>query len=98
MIKELNANLFVVLPQREQVIEVVERYDGYPLGKRKMDIGYVTYKSYDLAPHKRSVLTGRMVPERPLEKLSKQEIINELLEHIYGDNARRVRYIVINAA
>lgn len=98
MIKELNANLFVVIPQREQVIEVVERYDGFPLGKRKMNIGYVSYKSYDLAPRKRSVLTGRMVPERPLEKLTKQEIIDELMEHIYGESAKRVKYIVIRAA
>ena len=98
MIKELKANMFVVIPQREQVIEVTERYDGYPLGKRKMNIGYVSYKSHDLAPKKRSVLTGRMVPEKPLEKLTKQEIIDELMDHIYGDNADQVKYIVIKVA
>ena len=77
MIKELNANLFVVLPQREQVIEVVERYDGYPLGKRKMDMirlpatdagGKKTHENKE----KRHKIPEQVIHDQRREKTEKQ--------------------------
>ncbi len=98
MIKELNGNLFVIIPQRGQVIEVVEHYDGYPIGKRRAsNLSYISYNSHNLSESRRAGWSGKMIPDRPLEKMSKAEIASELMRHIYGESARGVKYLMICA-
>ena len=97
MTKELTGSFYVVIPQREQVLEVVEHYDGYPIGKRLINLSYVSYKSCNIGNKRVGAIMGKMIPERPLEKMTRKETINELMEHIYGANAKKVPFITICA-
>ncbi len=98
MIRELNGSFYLVLPQRQQVIEIVEHYDGFPIGKRIIsNLSYVSYQSFNLNESRRAGFSGKMIPGRPLEKMTKLEIANELMEHIYGENAYKVKYVAICA-
>lgn len=97
MTRELTATFYVIIPQREQVLEVVEHYDGYPIGKRLINLSYVSYKSNNIGNKRSAAIIGKMIPERPLEKMTRKETIKELMEHIYGTNAKKVPYITVCA-
>ena len=97
MTKELTANFYVIIPQREQVLEVVEHYDGYPIGKRLINLSYISYRSNNIGSKRSAAIMGKMIPERPLEKMTQKEMIKELMEHIYGANAKKVPFITICA-
>ncbi len=99
MEKELKGNLFLVLPERKQVLEI-KFYNGeFDLGGRKIsDMYYVSYRSFNMGNNGRGTFFGKMITNDSPSRMSAEDLASKLIQHIYGSNAHRVMGYVVKAA